>query len=113
MVTAALDAVLQVMFVLFAALGAVWGVTLYRARAQAHRIHYLMAVLVGAKTLTLLSQAGMYHLIRASGHPDGWNWAYYAFTFLRGLLFFTVRAPLNPARSPGGGPTATGAAEWN
>lgn len=24
------------------------------------------------------------------GHPDGWNIAYYIFTFMRGILFFTV-----------------------
>ena len=78
------------MFVLFSVAGAMWGLTVHRAKAQAHRIHYLMGVLLAAKTLTLLSQAGMYHLIRSRGHPDGWNFAYYVFTFLRGLLFFTV-----------------------
>ena len=25
-----------------------------------------------------------------AGHPDGWNIAYYIFTFMRGILFFTV-----------------------
>lgn len=78
------------MFVLFAALGSIWATVIYKSRSQAHRVHYLMGVLILAKTLTLLSQAGMYHLIRARGHPEGWNLAYYLFTFLRGLLFFTV-----------------------
>lgn len=80
----------QTMFVLFAALASVWGVLLYKAGSQAQRVHYLMGVLLLAKVLTLLSQAGMYHLIRSRGHPEGWNLAYYLFTFLRGLLFFTV-----------------------
>jgi hypothetical protein len=39
----------------------------------------------------LLSQAGMYQLIRTTGHPDGWNIAFYIFNFCRGILFFTVR----------------------
>ena len=39
-------------------------------------------------------QAGMYHYIRATGSPDGWNIAFYVFTFLRGILFFTVRGHL-------------------
>ena len=81
---------LQVMFVLFAALAAIWGLVIYRAGSQSLRVHHLMGVLIVAKTLTLLSLAGMYHLIRARGHPEGWNIAYYLFTFLRGLLFFTV-----------------------
>lgn len=36
------------------------------------------------------AQAGMYHLIRATGHAEGWSVAYYFFTFIRGILFFTV-----------------------
>ena len=75
-----------------------------------------MTALVVAKTLTLLSQVllkpelvvatlqlsgacvglqgGMYHYIRATGSPDGWNIAFYVFTFLRGVLFFTVSVRL-------------------
>jgi hypothetical protein len=36
------------------------------------------------------AQAGMYHLIRATGHAEGWSIAFYFFTFIRGVLFFTV-----------------------
>ena len=82
------------MFVFFAALASVWSFMVYKAGNQALRVHYLMGVLIIAKTLTLLSQAGMYHLIRARGHPEGWSLAYYLFTFLRGLLFFTVSSSL-------------------
>jgi G protein-coupled receptor 107 len=32
----------------------------------------------------------MYHLIRATGHAEGWSVAFYFFTFIRGILFFTV-----------------------
>lgn len=81
---------LQIMFVLFLVAAALWGLALFRQRKQAHRLHYLMMVLVAAKALTLLSQAGMYHLIRTTGHPEGWNVAFYVFNFLRGILFFTV-----------------------
>jgi hypothetical protein len=86
------------MFVLYAVLGSVWVMVVYRARGQAMRIHYLMGLLLLAKTLTLLSLAGMYHLIRVRGHPEGWSLAYYLFTFLRGLLFFTVGHPGAPLR---------------
>ena len=90
---------LQVMFVLFAVAGALWGLLVVRTRAHMHRIHSLMGVLVAAKALTLLSQAGMYHLIRQTGHPDGWNFAFYIFTFLRGILFFTVLSTSSSASS--------------
>lgn len=82
---------LQIMFVLFSVAAALWGLILWRQRKQAHRLHFLMMVLVAFKALTLLSQAGMYHLIRTTGHPEGWNFAFYVFNFLRGILFFTVR----------------------
>ncbi len=78
------------MFVLFAVVGAMWGLVLVRQRAHAHRLHYLMAALVAFKALTLLSQAGMYQLIRSTGHPEGWNVAFYVFNLMRGILFFTV-----------------------
>ena len=81
------------MFVLFAVVGAMWGLVLVRQRAHAHRLHYLMVALVAFKALTLLSQAGMYQLIRSTGHPEGWNVAFYVFNFLRGILFFTVSQP--------------------
>ena len=63
---------------------------LARQRAHAHRLHGLMAALVVFKALTLLSQAGMYQLIRSTGHPEGWNVAFYVFNLQRGVLFFTV-----------------------
>jgi hypothetical protein len=40
--------------------------------------------------MLLLLQAGMFHYIERTGHADGWNIAYYIFTFFRGILFFTV-----------------------
>lgn len=32
----------------------------------------------------------MYHYIETTGNADGWNIAFYVFTFFRGVLFFTV-----------------------
>lgn len=79
------------MFVLFTVVTALWSTLVVKARPNSHRIHYLMIVLCVFKALTLLSQAGMYHLIRAVGHAEGWSLAFYFFTFIRGILFFTVR----------------------
>ncbi len=29
-------------------------------------------------------------MVERTGHPEGWNIAYYVFTFARAVLFFTV-----------------------
>lgn len=85
-----LPIIYMVMFVLFTVAGACWAAIVIKNRATAHSIHTLMIVLVVLKSLTLLSQAGMFHLIKTTGHPDGWNIAFYIFTFFRSIMFFTV-----------------------
>jgi len=85
-----LPIIYMAMFVLFTVAGACWTALVIKNWAAAHSIHYMMIVLAVLKALTLLSQAGMYHLIKTTGHPDGWNIAFYIFTFFRGIMFFTV-----------------------
>jgi hypothetical protein len=58
MLCGAVAIVAQVMFVLFAVATTLWVVLVVKAGTNAHRIHYLMIVLVTFKSLTLLSQAG-------------------------------------------------------
>ena len=87
----ALPSLYLLFFLVFAAAGGYWSfLVLKKHKATAHRIHQLMIVLVVFKALTLLSQCLMYHYIRVTGSPDGWNIAYYFFTFIRGLMFFAV-----------------------
>lgn len=78
------------MFALFTSITGAWFWLMWTNRPYTHRIHYLMAALCVFKALTVLSQAGMFHYIERTGHADGWNIAYYIFTFCRGILFFTV-----------------------
>lgn len=78
------------MFVLYSVALVMWIYNMYAKRTTTLKIHYLMAGLLTAKALTVLSQSGMYHLIRTTGGPDGWNIAYYVFTFLRGIMLFVV-----------------------
>lgn len=78
------------MFALFASIGGAWAWYVWKNKAHSHRIHYLMGLLCLLKALTVMCQAGEYHYIERTGHADGWNIAYYIFTFLRGVLFFTV-----------------------
>jgi G protein-coupled receptor 107 len=82
--------VLQAMCILFTIGLVMWVYHVMTNRSAAHRIHYLMIGLGVFKVLTLLAQMGMYHYIRITGQPDGWNVAYYIFTFFRSVLLFTV-----------------------
>lgn len=70
------------MFLCFTSLGGLWVWTVVKAKHNAHKIHYLMVVLVAFKSLTLLTQAGMYHMIALVGHPEGWNVAYVSWCLL-------------------------------
>jgi hypothetical protein len=78
------------MFLAFSALGVVWTVMVIRGKQDSHKIHYLMIVLVAFKSLTVLSQAFMYHSISIYGDAEGWNIAFYIFTACRSFLFFLV-----------------------
>ena len=85
-----LPAVYMVMFICSLLMLGVWGNLLSKRRLHVQRVHVLMLVLVVFKALTLLSQYGMNHYIQKTGDPEGWNIAFYIFSFLRGLMFFTV-----------------------
>jgi hypothetical protein len=79
------------MFALFSILAGYWTMTLLKSpKEQVQHIHWLMLALVSFKSLTLFVQAIMYLVIEHQGTPHGWNWVYYTFTGMRGLLFFTV-----------------------
>lgn len=87
---AMLPTVFMIMFVLYLVSFCLWIYTMYSKNTTTLKIHYLMAGLLVSKALTVLSQSGMYHLIRTTGGPDGWNIAYYVFTFMRGIMLFVV-----------------------
>ncbi|KAG2498970.1 hypothetical protein HYH03_003157 [Edaphochlamys debaryana] len=85
-----LDAVYWTMFAVFTLGTVLWAVWVWRNKQYSHKVHYLMFALGAFKALTLLSQALMIFYIERTGSADGWNIAYYVFTFFRGILFFVV-----------------------
>mmetsp|Transcript_36210 Transcript_36210/g.43686 ORF Transcript_36210/g.43686 Transcript_36210/m.43686 type:complete len:435 (+) Transcript_36210:161-1465(+) len=87
---AMLPTVYMIMFVLYSTGFVLWAYNCYQKKTTAQRIHVLMCFLVFAKALTVLAQSGMYHMIRTAGSAEGWNIAYYVFTFLRGVFLFSV-----------------------
>ncbi|GBG65182.1 hypothetical protein CBR_g49976 [Chara braunii] len=77
-------------FALFVLAGVAWVYVCYRHKETTHRVHILMGVLVSLKAITLLALAAEYTLVKQTGTPHGWNVAYYIFSFLRGVMLFTV-----------------------
>ena len=78
------------MFLVFSVMAMMWAKMCYTERKHVHGIHYLMFGLVVLRSVVYFTMAGMYHDDRVTGSPEGWNVAYYVFTFLRGVMFFVV-----------------------
>jgi len=85
-----LPTIYMIMFLTFSALSITWAKICYDQRRYVHGIHYLMFALVVLRSVVYFTQAGMYHEDRVTGSPEGWNVAYYVFTFFRGVMFFVV-----------------------
>ena len=78
-------------FLLYLVMIGAWAYEVYvKERSTAKRIHSFMCLLLVFKALALASQSGMYFLIKTHGDPEGWRYVYYAFSFARGLMLFTV-----------------------
>lgn len=87
---APLPLVYLVMGVFYALAAAIWIAVLYNNRPTTLRIHWLMLALVVVKCVSTGCEAGMFHMKRLTGTPDGWNIAFYIFSFVRGVLLFAV-----------------------
>eukprot|EP01120_Amphizonella_sp_Union-15-10_P009394 TRINITY_DN3541_c0_g5_i3.p1 TRINITY_DN3541_c0_g5~~TRINITY_DN3541_c0_g5_i3.p1 ORF type:complete len:378 (+),score=45.93 TRINITY_DN3541_c0_g5_i3:241-1374(+) len=57
---------------------------------RVNTIHYLMTIFIIVKFLTLVCSASEYYNLQLYGRPRGWNVAYYIFSFLKGVMLFTV-----------------------
>jgi len=82
-----------VFFVLFTVALGVWCWVLSRDAATngtVHRVHYMMAILLALKCLTLLAESIRYHYISIVGASEAWSIVYYVFAFLKGVMLFTV-----------------------
>ena len=91
------DAPLPVMyfcfFLVFTIALIVWCWVLTRDAATngtVHRIHYMMAILLTLKCMTLLVEGIRFHFISLLGVSETWSIIYYIFAFLKGVMLFTV-----------------------
>lgn len=82
--------VLSVMFFL---IGCIWVNFITHQKESALKIHYLMTVLVFAKSSSLLFHGINYHYIALNGQPVvTWAYLYYATRSVKGALFFITLA---------------------
>lgn len=80
-------------FVVFSIALVAWCWVLSRDAATngtVHRIHYMMAILLTLKCLTLLVEGIRFHYISLEGVSETWNIVYYVFAFVKGVMLFTV-----------------------
>lgn len=90
----ALPSVYYLFFLLDVGACVAWAYVLGRSanKRGVRKIHWLMLALVSFKTLSVLAQAGRYHITRLTGSSKGWTVAYYIFTVCRSMLLFSVIA---------------------
>lgn len=82
--------VLSVMFFL---IGCIWVNFIARQKESTLKIHYLMTILVFAKSCSLLFHGINYHYIALNGQPVvTWAYLYYATRSFKGALFFITLA---------------------
>mmetsp|Transcript_63199 Transcript_63199/g.112775 ORF Transcript_63199/g.112775 Transcript_63199/m.112775 type:complete len:413 (+) Transcript_63199:101-1339(+) len=86
---------LPTMFFIFFALHmlclVVWVMALSRNKMHAHKIHYLMAMLVFLKAISLFFEAIQYHTVKMDGHHHlSADLPYYFFLTMKGICLFVV-----------------------
>lgn len=77
-------------FWVYVALAGVWTYVCIKQKMSAHRIHILMGILVVLKAFYMFSEAEDKFYIKKTGTPHGWDVAFYAFSFLKGVMLFVV-----------------------
>ena len=68
----------------------VWIYLCMKQKLTAHWIHILMGMLVLLKALYMFSEAEDKFYIKKTGTPQGWDVSFYAFSFLKGVMLFTM-----------------------
>lgn len=78
------------LFLIYVVLEGIWIYICVKQKLTVHRIHILMGVLLVLKALYMFSEAEDKFFIKKTGTPHGWDVAFYAFSFLKGVMMFTV-----------------------
>uniref|UniRef100_A0A0D6QXB8 Protein GPR107 n=1 Tax=Araucaria cunninghamii TaxID=56994 RepID=A0A0D6QXB8_ARACU len=78
------------MFFVYLVLTAGWCYLCWKKKGTVHMIHGLMGVLLVMKALNLLCEAEDKSYTKRTGTAHGWDIAFYGFSFVKGVMLFTV-----------------------
>ncbi|CAO2819348.1 unnamed protein product [Amaranthus hypochondriacus] len=76
--------------VIYFGLAILWVYVLYKKRLTVFRIHFFMLAVVIMKALNLLCEAEDKSFIKRTGSAHGWDVLFYIFSFLKGIILFTL-----------------------
>ncbi|XP_057520490.1 protein CANDIDATE G-PROTEIN COUPLED RECEPTOR 7 [Amaranthus tricolor] len=76
--------------VIYFGLATLWIYVLYKKRLTVFRIHFFMLAVVIMKALNLLCEAEDKSYIKRTGSAHGWDVLFYIFSFLKGIILFTL-----------------------
>ncbi|KAH9291335.1 hypothetical protein KI387_043473 [Taxus chinensis] len=77
-------------FFMYLVLGGGWSYVCWKKKKTVHMIHILMGILVVMKALDLLCEAEDKSYSKRTGTAHGWDIAFYGFSFVKGVMLFTV-----------------------
>ncbi|KAK4802663.1 hypothetical protein SAY86_000866 [Trapa natans] len=77
-------------FMIYFALAGLWFYVLHKKRLIVYKIHFFMLAVVILKGLNLLCEAEDKSYIKRTGSARGWDVLFYIFSFLKGIMLFTL-----------------------
>ncbi|KAK4746065.1 hypothetical protein SAY87_012377 [Trapa incisa] len=77
-------------FLIYFVISGVWISVLYKKRLTVYKIHFFMLTVVLLKGLNLLCEAEDKSYIKRTGTAHGWDVLFYMFSFLKGIMLFTL-----------------------
>lgn len=77
-------------FLVYSVFFIIWVFTCIKHCDTAAKVHIIMGALLLVKTLKLICAYEEMEFIGKTGTPHGWDVAFYAFGFLKGIMLFTV-----------------------
>lgn len=67
-----------------------WCAVLVKQKTHVKSIHWLMLALVVVKVFMMFTEGWKYYFLNTTGATNAWNVLFYIFSFLKGILLFTI-----------------------
>ncbi|XP_043707166.1 protein CANDIDATE G-PROTEIN COUPLED RECEPTOR 7-like [Telopea speciosissima] len=79
-----------IFFIIYSIFFVIWVLLCVKQRPIVDKIHLIMGALLIVKALKMLCASEDKSFVRRTGTPHGWDVAFYIFSFLKGIMLFTV-----------------------